>query len=205
MSDAALPNFLTRRLPPDPRRYFAHLPRVETPRLLLRPLTMKDAPDMNAYASDPEVARHVLWDAHRSMSDTRAYLRFILGQYRSASPSSWGIILKETGRMVGTIGFMQYSPTDSLVEVGYSLARALWGQGLMTEALTAVLGQCFDVLRLHRVEAMHFVDNPQSGRVMEKCGMTHEGRLRGRVYNKGTFQDVEMWGILRRDWQKRAI
>ena len=72
----------------------------------------------------------------------------------------------------------------------------------MTEALGTVIDETFRVLNIHRIEAMHFTDNPASGRVMEKCGMTHEGHLRGRVYCKGAFRDVEMWGILRRDWEK---
>ncbi len=70
----------------------------------------------------------------------------------------------------------------------------------MTEALQAVLAECFGTLRLHRVEAMHESDNPSSGRVMEKCGMTHEGHLRGKVFNKGAFRDVEIWGIVREDY-----
>lgn len=73
----------------------------------------------------------------------------------------------------------------------------------MTEALAAVLRECFTVLRLHRVEAMHECDNPASGRVMEKCGMHHEGTLRGKVFNKGNFHDVELWAMLREDWDAR--
>ncbi len=184
--------------------YFSSLPQLTTPRLLLRPMAMRDAADMYAYSRDPEVARHVLWDAHMSMADTRGYLRYIIGQYRDGEPSSWGIVLRETNRLVGTIGFMAYNQADSVLELGYSLARSCWNQGLMTEALTAVLNECFTVLRVHRVEAMHETDNPSSGRVMQKCGMTHEGRLRGRVFNKGRYRDVELWSILREDWTGRA-
>ena len=73
----------------------------------------------------------------------------------------------------------------------------------MTEALAAVLRECFTALRIHRVEAMHECDNPASGRVMEKCGMRHEGTLRGKVFNKGNFHDVELWAMLREDWDAR--
>lgn len=186
-----------------PEEYFAALPTLTTERLLLRPLTMRDAADMYAYARDPAVARHVLWDAHKSIADTRGYLRYIISQYRSGAPSSWGIVLRETNRLVGTIGFMSYSPMDSVVEVGYSLARACWNRGLMTEALGAVLHECFDVLHIHRVEAMHECDNPASGRVMAKCGMRCEGTLRGKVLNKGKFRDVALWAMLREDWAAR--
>lgn len=180
--------------------YFSALPHLTTERLLLRPLTMRDAADMYAYSRDPAVAQHVLWDAHKSLADTRGYLRYIISQYRSGSPSSWGIVLRETNRLVGTIGFMSYNDMDSVVELGYSLSRACWNRGIMTEALTAVLHECFTVLRVHRVEAMHECDNPASGRVMAKCGMRCEGTLRGKVFNKGKFRDVSLWAILREDY-----
>lgn len=185
-----------------PTEAFAHLPRLETPRLLLRPMTMRDAPDIFAYSRDPEVARYVLWSAHRSLNDSRAYLRYILRQYREGAPSSWGVVLKATGHVVGTIGYMAYAEENSTVEVGYSLARGLWNNGLMTEALLAVLAFTFEKLRIHRVEAQHDAANPASGQVMRKCGMIREGRLRGRVYNKGRFVDVELYAMLLDDWTR---
>ncbi len=188
--------------PGTPQEYFARLPVLETDRLILRKMTMRDAPSVYHYARDPEVARHVLWEAHQSVWDSRAYIRYLLSQYRNGEPGSWGIELKETGRIIGTIGYMSFSPDNAAVEVGYSLAQEYWGQGLMTEALTAVIGETFRTLRLHRIEAMHFTDNPASGRVMAKCGMQHEGHLRERICCKGIFRDVEMWAILRRDWEK---
>lgn len=186
----------------DPCEVFSHLPVLTTPRLILRPMRMSDAADVFAYSRDPEVARHVLWDPHRTIADSKAYLRFIHKQYRSGEPSSYGIILKETGHLVGTIGFMWYSPENQSAEVGYSLAHWLWGQGLMPEALQAVLALSFQTLCLHRVEAMHETSNPASGRVMVKCGMTHEGTLRERVMNKGKYADVELYAILAQDWKK---
>lgn len=189
-------------LPTTPREYFARLPVIETPRLTLRRMSLRDAHDLYDYSQDPEVARHVLWSAHRSVWETKAYIRYVLQQYRLGEPSSWCIAERETRRVIGTIGFMSYSADNATVEVGYSLARSHWNRGIMTEALEAVLRECFRTLKLHRVEAQHFTANPSSGRVMAKCGMTHEGTLRRRICNKGEFQDVEMWAILRSDWEK---
>lgn len=188
--------------PSTPQEYFSRLPVIDTPRLTLRRMSLRDAHDLFDYSQDPEVARHVLWSAHRSVWETKAYIRYILQQYRLGEPSSWCIVERETRRVIGTIGFMSYSADNATVEVGYSLARSHWNRGLMTEALTAVLRECFETLKLHRVEAQHFSLNPSSGRVMEKCGMTHEGTLRRRICNKGEFQDVEMWAILRSDWER---
>lgn len=188
--------------PDTPEAFFARLPVVETPRLTLRKARMSDAADIYRYAQDPEVARHVLWDAHRSIFESRGYVRFLIYQYRNGMPGSWVIVLKETGHVVGTIGYMSYHADNATVEVGYSLSREHWGQGLMTEALSAVISETFRTLKLHRIEAMHFTDNPASGRVMAKCGMLHEGHMRERINCKGVFRDVEMWGILQSDWKK---
>ena len=189
--------------PDTPQDFFARLPVIETERLILRKLTMRDASDMFRYCQDKEVARHVLWEAHTSILETRAYIRYNLYQYRSGEPASWCIVLRETNRVVGTIGYMSYNADNSTVEIGYSLAREQWGKGLMTEALLAVIGETFRTLKVHRIEAMHFTDNPASGRVMEKCGLIHEGHMRERICCKGVFRDVEMWGILRKDWKKQ--
>ncbi|HML47111.1 MAG TPA: GNAT family protein [Clostridia bacterium] len=182
---------------------FARLPELSTQRLLLRKMTMADAQDIYDYSSDPEVSRHVLWEAHRTIHDSRAYLRYILRQYRNGEPSSWGIVLSQTNRLIGTIGYMWWNQENHSAEVGYSLARSQWNHGIMTEALWAVLRFGFEEMRLHRIEAQHEVDNPASGRVMEKCGMRREGVLRGRLYNKGRYVDVALYAILVEEW--RAI
>ena len=90
------------------------------------------------------------------------------------------------------------------VEIGYALGRAYWNQGYMTEALTEVIRYSFENLRLHRVEAQHEVDNGASGAVMRKCGMKKEGTLRGRLYNKGKYVDVDLYSILREDYASRV-
>ena len=178
---------------------FSSLPVLDTKRLRLRPLSMRDEKDMYRYASDPAVSRHVLWDAHESPRDTRSALRSAIRQYRSGSPGSFAIERRSDRRMIGTIGFMWVNTEHRSAEVGYSLARDCWNQGYATEALAAVLRFGFDTLRLNRIEAQHETSHPASGRVMQKCGMTYEGTLRSRVFNKGHFSDVRLYAILRSD------
>ena len=180
------------------------LPRLETPRLILRRLEMRDAPDLFDYSRDPQVAKHVLWDAQTSVSEARAYVRYMLRRYRAGEPASWGIEEKETGRVVGTIGYMWYQRDNNACEVGYSLARRRWNRGYMTEALAEVLRFSFEELGVHRVEAQHEVENAASGAVMRKCGMRKEGTLRGRLYNKGRYVDVDLYAMLREDYARWA-
>lgn len=182
-----------------------YMPELRTPRLRLRKLNMRDAQDIYRYSRDPEVARHVLWDAHRSIGDSRAYLRYMLRRYRSHEPASWGIELMETGQIIGTIGFMWVQEDNAAAEVGYSLSRDHWGKGYMTEALRAVIQYGFDHMSLNRIEAQHETTNPASGAVMRKCHMQHEGTLRSRLYNKGKYVDVELYAILKRDFNRLGL
>ena len=178
------------------------MPTLETKRLILRRITMRDAEDIFAYSKDKEVARHVLWSAQKDISEARDYCRFMMKRYRCDQPSSWGIIEKATGKLVGTIGYMDHNEDNATVEVGYSLARWLWNSGYMTEALQRVIAYTFDAMDINRIEAQHELTNPSSGRVMEKCGMVKEGELRQRLYNKGRFVDVALYAILKADYEK---
>lgn len=179
------------------------MPTLETKRLILRRITMRDAKDIFAYSRDEEVARHVLWSAQKDISEAKEYCRFMMKRYRCDQPSSWGIIEKATDRLVGTIGYMDYNEDNATVEVGYSLARWMWNGGYMTEALSRVIAYTFDAMDINRIEAQHELDNPSSGRVMEKCGMLKEGVMRQRLYNKGRYVDVALYAILKEDYEKK--
>ena len=180
-----------------------YMPELATPRLRLRKLTMRDAQDIYRYSRDAEVARHVLWDAHRSIGESRAYLRYMIRRYRAHEPASWGIEYAATGQIIGTIGWMWIQRDNASAEVGYSLARDFWNRGIMTEALRAVIAHGFKSMNLNRIEAQHETTNPASGAVMRKCGMTHEGTLRQRLYNKGKYVDVDLYAILKQDHKKQ--
>ncbi len=188
------------------RSDLANFPGIQTERLLIRPLAMADASDIFQISSDSQVSRYVLWETHRNIGDSRAFLRQLLRQYRLGEAASWGIQLMESGHIIGTIGFVAISREHSCGEVGYSLGRAHWGQGYATEALKAVIAYGMEQMHLNRIEAQYDVDNPASGRVMEKAGMQREGVLRQRLCNKGRFIDVCQCAILSSDYfqNKRA-
>lgn len=181
------------------QRVFRMLPVLDTERLRLRKARLCDAQDIYSYASDEEVARYVLWEPHRNVSETRCMIRDLRAQYRRGNPASWVITLKDGGRVIGTIGYIWLNTGNRSAEIGYSLARDCWNQGYMTEALRAVVRFSFDVLHLHRVEAQHDIRNPASGRVMEKSGMTPEGVLRDRIVNKGEYSTVRLYAALNPD------
>lgn len=179
---------------------FRDLPTLETKRMILRKLRMEDVPDVHAYASDPEVSRHVAWDTHRSMEDSRTFVGSVIEQYNNGLVSTWGIAEKESGRVIGTCGFVYWNIDHGRSEIGYAIGRDYWGRGMMSEAARAMLKFGFGRMGLNRIEARCEVDNIASARVMEKIGMSYEGILREQMFVKGSYRDLKMYAILKREW-----
>lgn len=151
-------------------------PTLHTPRLTLRPPRREDAPaTFAAYAQDADVTRFLVWQPHRTLADTEAFMERLLAATASGKQHSWILERPDDGAVLGSFALRL---DGHKADVGYLLARAAWGQGLMTEALRAVIGFAWTLPQVQRVWAVCDVDNPASGRVMEKAGMQYEGRLR---------------------------
>jgi ribosomal-protein-alanine N-acetyltransferase len=149
---------------------------IETNRLILRPPSMDDAPAIfQSYAQDDEVTRYLMWSAHRSLSETHAFLRSCLAADQSGASRHWVITRKADHTVLGMIVLRM---EDFKADTGYVLAREEWGKGYMTEALRAVIDFAFTMKSIYRVWAVCDVDNVASARVMEKSGMVREGVLR---------------------------
>ena len=173
---------------------------IDTHRLILRRFRAEDALDMyENWASDPEVTRFLTWPAHSGVDVTRALLDDWIGRYQDGCYFSWAIEWKETGRVIGNIAAVRLNEETEEAEIGYCLSRTYWGRGIMPEALRAVLNYFFDVVCLNRVTARHDVNNPKSGRVMEKAGMKREGILRASGKNNQGICDVALYAMLRGD------
>ena len=184
-----------------PPVFFSHLPVLETEDLILRKPLRKDVKDVFSYASDEQVARYVLWEPHRTPAETRVFLRDLRRRIRAGYPSSWVVSLRDTGQVIGTIGFVWYSTDNRSAELGYSFSREFWNHGYATQALKIVIDTVFRFLPLNRLEAQYDLRNPASGRVMQKCGLRQEGILRNRILNKGEYVDTALYAILRSDWE----
>jgi [ribosomal protein S5]-alanine N-acetyltransferase len=181
-------------------RPFEDLPELETERLLLRKMRLDDARAMFAYASDPEVTRYVLFETHRSIEDSQAFLRLVVEGYERGDFGGWGVVLKDSGAFVGTCGVdYGYAPEHARAELGYVLSREHWGKGLVPEAVRAVIRFGFGRMELNRIQARCIAENTASARVMEKAGMTYEGTLREYQLIKGAYRDMKFYSILRRE------
>ena len=151
---------------------------------------------------DPQVTRFLTWPAHESVTVTDSIIRGWIEEYEHPDRYNWCMEWKETGEPIGSIGTVNCKERAGWVEIGYCMSRRLWGQGIMTEALVAVEDYLFAKVGCNRIQAKHDVQNPASGRVMQKSGMIQEGILRGySSNNRGSSIDVAMWSILRSEWK----
>ena len=143
---------------------------------------------------------HVLtsfgWFVHSSVEVTRSLLTEWVSRYSDGGYFNWVMEYKETGKAIGNISVVKLHENTEAADIGYCMCRAYWGHGLMPEALKGVMAYLFDVVGLNRIAACHDVNNPKSGRVMDKAGMKREGILRAAGKNNlGIAVEVE--------WQSR--
>ena len=180
---------------------FNHMPVLGTGRLRLRRLRVEDVSDVFDYASDPQVARYVMFEPHQSPDDSRAFLERVLSRPTGSGVMIFGMEHRETGKLLGHISIFLDSEADARAEIAYALNRSFWGQGYTTEAASALIDHGFRHLRLHRIQATCYPENVPSARVLEKSGMTYEGTLRQYMLIKGKYRDLKMYSILRREWE----
>jgi ribosomal-protein-alanine N-acetyltransferase len=185
-------------------RLFSHMPEIETPRLLLRRMRLSDDKDMYDYACRADVTRYLLWSPHPDLAYTREYLKYIATRYAAGTFYDWAVVQKDSGRMVGTCGFASIDAQNECAEIGYVLNPRVWGQGIATEAVEAVLSFGFHRLLLHRIEARFIVGNDASLAVMRKVGMTFEGYRRGSMLIKGTYRDIGYCSLLADEYDARV-
>ena len=182
---------------------FSDIPTLETDRLLLRAMRREDAEDMYEYASKSEVTRFLLWSEHGSLSYTGEYLKYVESRYSIGDFYDWAIVLKESGKMIGTCGFAKIDIVNNSAEIGYVLNPAYRGREIALEAAERVLRFGFEALELNRIEARYMEGNDASRRVMEKLGMSFEGIERESVFVKGSYRTVGKYAILARDFKKK--
>lgn len=173
---------------------------LETPRLILRPFVMDDAQAMyDNWASDPEVTRFLSWPAYQSIEDARWILDIWMKDYEKPDFYQWAIILKELSQPIGSISVVNSDDRVDMAEIGYCIGRAWWRQGIMPEALAAVMDYLFDEVGMQRIEAGHDPNNPASGAVLRKCGMQYEGTLRRRIRSNQGITDVAWYSRLKEE------
>lgn len=177
---------------------------LETERLLLRKFQIDDAPIMyQNWTSDEEVTKYLTWATHQSLQDTQDYVNFCISSYDNPQSYRWLIIEKDSQQLIGDISVVSIEDKTKTAGLGWVLARQHWGKGYMPEAANTVLDYLFEQVGFNRIYAVHDSQNPQSGRVMEKIGMTYEGTMRQAGCNNRGHVDLKMYAILKEDRKSR--
>jgi RimJ/RimL family protein N-acetyltransferase len=178
---------------------------IETERLRLRPFQVDDLEAFVSYRSDPEVARYQSWDRTYSMADAEAFLASQRG-LEFGQLGEWlqlAIVERSTGTIRGDCAVRVVSDQPSTAEVGVTLAPSSQGQGLASEALTAVVTTLFDQLGIHRVFAQTDDRNVPVHRLLERLGFRCEARLVEADWFKGEWSTLRVYATLDSEWRGR--
>lgn len=178
-----------------------HAVTIRTVRLLLRAFQVTDAEAVHRLAGARDVAAGTFLPHPMDRQAAQEWITQRVKDQTAGTGVTFAIALAENGIIIGSIG-MELLAEHEQGRLSYWLGHAYWNLGYGTEAVTALLEYGFNVLKLHRIYAPHFHTNPASGRVLQKVGMTHEGRLREHYLRFGQRIDVELYGMLREDFLK---
>lgn len=174
-------------------------PVLETERFILRELRIEDASDVFHYFSKDEVTQYYDLESFSKLEQAEQLINQWQVKFRQQEEVRWGITYRSEDRIIGTCGFHHWNKEHYKAEIGYELAPQYWRQGIMTEVLGEILRYGFTTLGLNRIEAMIDPDNISSRKLLQKCGMAEEGRLRDYFFAKNQFLDTVLFAMLKRD------
>jgi RimJ/RimL family protein N-acetyltransferase len=173
------------------------IPILKTARLRLRPYSEADIPELLPLIGTREVAATTLRIPHPyTEQNARSFLALL-----EVPGRIWlAITLSADGCQIGGIG-LTIDQQHQHGELGYWLGVSYWGRGFATEAAREMLRYGFEDLALHRVFASHFEQNPASGRILRKLGMSYEGCQREHYRKWDRRVNSKLYGILRKEWE----
>ena len=173
---------------------------IDTKRLKLREITQEDFQGVHEYASDHETVKYMPFGPNTE-EETREFIKRNMKrqQEEPRTDFGFGIILKNENRFIGACGI--HGITEVQASIGYILNRKHWGHGYATEAARSLVDYLFGELGVHRVFASCDPRNTASIRVLEKVGMSLEGRLRENMVIHGEYRDSLIFGILENEWK----
>ena len=176
---------------------------LSTDRLSLRWLDAADSAAQYAIFSDPLVMRYWSSAPWTDIAQAASLIAKAQADYAAGRALRWAVVRRDTGEMVGNVNLYNFFDANRRCDVGYALARAHWGQGLLGEALAAALAHGFESLNLNRVEADIDPRNAASAKLLERLGFAREGYMPERWLVNGEVCDTVFYGLLRSRWLAR--
>lgn len=180
-------------------------PILETPRLLLRRINKEDAAEIFALRSHPETMRYIPRPLATKIEDAVEHFNMIDSKIETNEGINWAITLKGNSKMLGIIGHYRIQVENCRSEIGYMLLPEYQNQGVITEAIDAVLSYGFDVMDLHSVEAIIDPENGASEKVLLKNGFVKEAHILENEYFDGKFWDTVIYSLLKRNFERTDL
>jgi len=177
---------------------------VSGPRIGLRPVEAHDLAALLLVNGDPEVTRFLPYDTWQGPADAEAWLARMARLAEGGTAQQLVMVDAAEGLAIGTLLLFRFEEASARLEIGYTLARRCWGRGLAREAIALALSWGVAQAGIRRFEAEVNPANTASNRLLAALGFTHEGTLRERWTAKGTSYDVNVWGLLAREWPAAA-
>ena len=179
---------------------FGKFPVLESERLRLRELIPSDADAVLRIRGDYAVTRYNGGLPYTNRQQALSLIESIADDYADKKSVRWGITLKPSNMVIGMVGYNYWIRADYRASIGYDLARAYWGRGIMPEAVRTILDFGFARMALNRIEADASAVNLASIRVLEKVGFKGEGLQSEQYYEESCFHDLALFALLRKDF-----
>lgn len=176
-------------------------PILSTERLSLRQIQHSDAPALFSYFSKDEVTLYFDLPTFQHVDEAYKLVKTWQENFQQKKAIRWAICLKDNpNHLIGSCGFHNFSSEHFRAEIGYELHPAFWQQGIMTEAVSAIISFGIEGYKLNRIEAFIDPDNLASRKLLEKMNLVSEGILRDYFFEKGRFVDGEIFALLKKNY-----
>lgn len=177
---------------------------LASPSLILRYPRAEDAPRLFELASDPEVTQWFSWGPYTSVDEPLAYVERLAGQRERGEQLDLLVVHKADGP-IGITGLSEFSLRDLRCMVGTWFGKPWWGTGANRESKAAMAHLAFVVLGMNRLGSYSNPANARSTKALEAVGFAHEGVLRAWHRHGDRHLDVNVFGMLRSDWERGPL
>ena len=163
---------------------------------------MEDAAHLFEMRKNPDLMRFIDRPLHRTLDESIEMLQKIEDGIKNNNMIAWGIVLKNNPEMIGNISYHRIEKENHRAEIGYILHPDYWRQGIVHEAMKAVLDYGFSTMNLHSIEANINPDNVASSNLLKKNGFVKEAFFRENYYFDRKFIDTEIYSLLIKNHQR---
>ena len=176
---------------------FTPFPILETERIILRKISLKDAPALFTIRANPDVMKYIAKPVAKEISEVKSLINKILYGIKSNNSIAWGIVLRNQENIIGTVSFHNIEKAHFRAEIGYHIHPDFWNKGILSEILPSVIDYGFNKMKLHSIEAQIDPENVNSKKLLLKNNFIKEAYYKGNYFFNEQFLDTEVYSLLK--------